>query len=151
MSWWDIGEGDLVSGDRPADIAARFLSDTAQFRKQRGEPKPDLQEFLNALQAVLTRGLSFKEEALTVVAEDESLGTLRSQVGPAGEDLIASLDKAHREMTEVYIDGWQRKPDPREVMAAFEFILRYRPDRFLSHETPIRRICLKPAPGPELK
>jgi hypothetical protein len=123
MSWWDTPRG-LVLGDGPADLAQSTLQDFAARRDREGRPRPTLPELLAAAGAVLGEpGLAARQEAGPDVP---------AAAGPAPADLVATLRQAFGEIGEEYKTYLDREPKLEEILETVQFILGYRPERYLS-------------------
>lgn len=139
MSWWDTGNGDDVIGDQSADLVRHALQQIAEARAKGSQEKPTLAELLRAIGivAISAGGQMLEDKPANprkIVAELKSGETISS--GPFREDagtsdLVPILAGNLRAIAEVYQERWERKPRLSELLYAFEFVLRYRPEDFL--------------------
>jgi len=117
MSWWDTPDG-YVLGDGPADLFRATLRTFAERRK------PTLPELLAAAgEALGTRGL---------VASREGGPGVRASEGPADPALVAALLEAFEGIRTEYRTYVDREPKLEEILETIDFIVGYRPERFLS-------------------
>jgi hypothetical protein len=136
MSWWDIGDGEVM-GDGPADVLTRALASVSQARTSQGEQLPNLQDLLSGYAAALAWWEHGSEAAgppiaLHAVTErDGSERQVRSGDAAPG-DLTSALISAVREIDAKYRDRWERPPGLRELTETLTFILAYQPEDVLS-------------------
>lgn len=117
MSWWDTSRGRTL-GDGPADHFRAALRSFAERRK------PTLPELLAAASEALgTPGL---------VATREGGADIKAATGPADVDLVATLKQAFEGMEKEYRTYLDREPKREEILETMDFILGYKPERFLS-------------------
>jgi hypothetical protein len=130
MSWWDTSRG-RVLGDGPADLFRAALRDFAERRK------PTLPVLLAAAgEALGTPGL---------VASREGGPGVPAAEGPADTDLVAALRQAFDGMRNEYRTYLEREPKPEEILETMDFILGYRPERFLSDVEGVEILAIEPA------
>jgi hypothetical protein len=139
MSWWNTGNKDDVTGDKPADIARSALQRILRERKSRSKEKPALADLLRAIGVVAT-GMAEKNLDGQTAGPPQLFAALKSgervasgplRVDARSEDLIEPLTEGLRAMAEAYQERWERRPRLSEWLNAFEFVLRYRPEEFL--------------------
>ncbi|MES1240581.1 MAG: hypothetical protein ABUT39_03085 [Acidobacteriota bacterium] len=117
MSWWDTPDG-RVLGDGPADL---FRAALRSFAKRR---RPTLPELLAAAgEALGTPGL---------VASREGGPDVQAAEGPADADLVSALREAFEAIRTEYRTYVDREPELEEILETIDFIVGYRPERFLS-------------------
>jgi hypothetical protein len=136
MSWWDIGD-DEVMGDGPADALTRALASVSQARASGGRQLPTLQDLLSGYAAALAwwdRGGSAAGTSISLLAVTERDGSKRQvRSGDAAPgDLTSALVSAVREIDAKYRDRWERPPRLRELTETLVFILAYQPEDVLS-------------------
>ena len=142
MGWWEIGQGDDIIGDSPADTIAETLGHIASCCEEQGKPKPTLKEALDAIASVLrltaTEVVENGEEIFiqSLVAELEPTSTqvCGGENDNSDEALVAAFGKAIEEITNQYQDAVDRKPRLRELLACIRFVLGYNPEEYLSIE-----------------
>jgi len=141
MSWWDIGND--MTGDTPADIMRSVLLGYAQSCDKQSIPRPDLQNVLNAVALAISKSnVSFEDvednanqivlRAIINTTEERLDSTCHKQAAtPEEASLAESFFIAIKEIESAYMDSWQRQPRIRELLYALEFILGYKPSRFI--------------------
>ncbi len=139
MSWWDTDNGDDVIGDQAADLIRHSLQQAATEKVKRAHEKPSLSDILRAVGGVAAtdnkRHLNdVPADLIEIIAVLDSGGTISS--GPLGDSTPDDLVSVFREnlaaIHNVYQERWERKPRMTEWLSALEFVLRYRPEEFLS-------------------
>jgi hypothetical protein len=119
MWWWptDDAEGE-ITGDMPADAAADLLAPM----KAR-EPKPSLDELLDALEAALAAAAP---RPYTGELGTRHLGStkLPRTPGPANPELVELLAKGIAWIAEPYQTDFQRLPTIAEYVYTVAFALR---------------------------
>jgi hypothetical protein len=128
MSWWETGKERLTIGDVPADKVTDGLKGIAAARKQDGKAEPTLQELLSSLGHVLRQ---IDPQLPPIVAKTSSGAVAEASTRDAklAEDLTAIVGA----VTDAYVDELKRKPKAKEVLACFEFVLGFEPERYLSN------------------
>lgn len=140
MSWWETGNGDDVIGDQPADLVRHGLRKIAETRTNQAQEKPRLAELLQAIGTVATGAGGKTLEAVPpnlreIVAELKSAQTLSSGLirdSPQTRDLVSILSDSLGEIAAVYQERWERNPRFSEWLQSIIFVLRYRPEDFVS-------------------
>jgi hypothetical protein len=130
MSWWDTSRG-LVLGDGPADIFGAALRDFAARRK------PALPELLAAMGEAL--GIP------ALVASREGGPGVPAAEGPADAELVSVLRRAFGEIGSEYRTYLEREPKLEEILETTDFILGYRPERFLAGVEGMEILAIGPA------
>ena len=142
MSWWDIG--DDITGDTPADIIRAALKNHAERCTEQNMPKPGLLTVLNATVLAIAQSTEKLEDIAdfnsndivikaTLNTNDECLTSTHHQQPATTEEvnLAGDMVNAIKEIEKAYLNSWQRKPRVREILYALEFILGYKPSRFI--------------------
>ena len=139
MSWWNTGNKDDITGDKPADLARSALQRIVRERESRSQEKPELADLLRAMGIVAT-GLAPKDFADQTAGMRQLFAELKSgervasgplRVEARSKDLLGPLTESLRVIADAYQERWERKPRLSEWLNAFEFVLRYRPEDFL--------------------
>ena len=139
MSWWEIGQGDVI-GDIPADIISRTFKKITTSYGETGSQKPSIQEVLDAIISVLqiqpndfisNVGVMHIQKII-VKLEGGPNNVFSKENGTADNKLIESFRDAFEEIAQEYIERWGRKPRLRELLNCIIFILGYKPEEFLS-------------------
>ena len=129
MSWWDTSRGRTL-GDGPADLFRAALRSFAERRK------PTLPELLAAAgEALGTPGL---------VATREGGPDIKAAQGPADADLVATLRQAFEGIGNEYRTYLDREPKREEILETMDFILGYKPERFLSDVEGLEILAIEP-------
>jgi hypothetical protein len=128
MSWWETGTERLTIGDAPADKITDGLKRIAAARRQNGQSEPSLPELLSSLQSVLKQS----DPQLHPLVATTSVGKVAVGSGhdPKLQEDVADIVRA---VTDAYVDELKRKPRTKEVLACFEFVLGFEPERYLSN------------------
>lgn len=130
MSWWDTSRGRTL-GDGPADLFRAALRSFAERRK------PTLPELLAAAgEALGTPGL---------VATREGGPAVKAAEGPADAHLVAALRKAFEEIGNEYRTYLDREPKQEEILETMDFILGYKPERFLADAEGLEILAIETA------
>lgn len=137
MSWWDTPEGNVL-GDGPADIVRSALKDFAARRDGEGRPRPTLAELVAAAGEALG--------ASDLVARLEDGPDVPAADGPPPEDLVAALRQAFAAIEEEYRTYLEREAKREEVLETVQFILGYRPERFLADAGGLRVLAIEQLP-----
>ena len=137
MSWWDVGgNGDDVIGDQPADIMGVALARFAAMREAQGQPKPTLQEVVDAVAALAeqTWGSPPAAAPYRIVVVREPGPDVRSDVAAQTSDdpLMATLRHAFEEIGAAYQLRWERAPRLREILETLFMVLVAYPEAYLS-------------------
>ena len=140
MSWWDVGGGDDVIGDAPADTLKRALNKIAKAREEQGKPAPTLQEMADSFAAALRAAWQKSVEARgresfnKIVIKPKSAEAIESdgKTEKGDPQLVSAFRGAIEEIAKLYEKRWERKPRLRELLETLSFILSYEPERFLS-------------------
>jgi hypothetical protein len=139
MSWWNTGNKDDVTGDKPADLARSALQRIVKERESRSQEKPALADLLRAM-GIVAKGAPEKNfddqigglhQLFAGLKSGERVASGPLQVEARSEDLLGPLTESLRIIAEAYQERWERRPRLSEWLNAFEFVLRYRPEDFL--------------------
>lgn len=125
MGWWNLpGSKDEVMGDEPADAAVAALEPIGAR-----DPRPTLDELLDALEAVLR---TLDPSVMTGHLGDAHLiaDTPRTPGVAAGE-LVEALRPGVLQIAGTYRRSLQRPPSLRELLAAISFELGAAPRDYL--------------------
>src|SRR4051812_35041941 len=136
MGWWRSGRNpDDILGDAPADILQQELERLAAA----SHTKPTFQVLLDALAAALALRAG---EALAdpgayrgqpIVARFEPpAAPLESRAADASAPARAALESALMQIAAEYDVEQSRRPTLGEVLGSVAFVLRVRPERYLS-------------------
>lgn len=138
MSWWDIGKGDNVIGDQPADILGKALEKIANERVETGKQKPTLQVLLDNLMAVIQNGtLNFFADMdnfmiKTITVELASGAKVTTGVTSLTDNkLYVEFCDTLNKIVISYENRWQRKPKLQELLACMQFVLSFEPSNYL--------------------
>ncbi len=124
MGWWNIGNGDgAVMGDEAAEVAAEVLSQLAQR-----DPRPTLDELLDALEAALRESTELVSEALG--PRHLSMATRRTPGSPSAP-IVEVLRTGLIEFEDTYRVNFKRLPMLSEVLHAISFVLSSSPREYL--------------------
>jgi hypothetical protein len=145
MAWWTIGIHDDEMGDQPANLVEIALDEFAAARLANGKPLPTPKEFLDAFARSLARqgdpgGIEELTEGRAPILHPGSGSDADPELGSLLEALVDKLKQCYRK----YRD---REARPAELCAVIAFVLRHRPDRFLSEAENWALRDLAPAPG----
>jgi hypothetical protein len=137
MGWWRSGRHPAdVLGDGPADVLQQELDRLAGTE----ETKPTFQALIDALAAVLrddARDLVEPADAYTgepIVARFEPpASTLRSAPSDRNVQVQSALASALKRIAAEYELEQSRKPTLGEILGTIAFVLRVRPERYVSN------------------
>jgi hypothetical protein len=139
MSWWETGDGKLM-GDEPADVAGDALAAVAAERSARQLPKPNLKEILDALAVACRAAVPELVDAANrgkparLVAIQEGGGRIEgdgANLAP-GDPAVNLFAEAVVNIARAYQEDWERKPQLRELLYAFVFVLGGGPEDYLA-------------------
>jgi hypothetical protein len=145
MGWWRSGDNNDVIGDGPADTLAETLDGIARDRTERGQAKPTLQEFIDAVTAAL-RG-----QAGEGIAEDQGVTgqlvpesrNVHGQADRADETLLPPLRDAFDAIRAEYRESeLNREPRPSEILESLAFVLRPSLDRYIADAEDIHLVTI---------
>lgn len=136
MGWWRSGRNpDDILGDGPADVVQQELEHLADS----SDTKPTFQALLDALAAALAMHAA---EALAdpgayrgqpIVARFEPpAAPLESRAADASAPARAALESALMQIAAEYDVEQSRRPTLGEVLGSIAFVLRVRPERYVS-------------------
>lgn len=150
MSWWTIGIQDDEIGDQPANLVEIALDDFATARRADGVPLPTPKAFLDAFaRSLLRHGVAAEFDGI----EERAAG--KAPVFHPGSDnaddpQLASLtDALVGKLKDCYRQHRDRDARAAELCAVVAFVLRHKPDRFLSRAKSWNLRLLRPALSPE--
>jgi|SRR2546426_11648459 len=139
MSWWRTVGGNMI-GDVPADLLGRAFKNLAKARDTRGQPKPTLAAILEATAAVirgnpgefLSGGSGVEIEKITARLDGEPGSISGDARGTANVEIGATLRDAFGAVAQAYQEQWGRKPSLYELLDTMAFVLRYKPETYLT-------------------
>jgi hypothetical protein len=137
MSWWDTGNDDDVIGDEAADLVRHGLE---RIVEKTAGAKPRLADLLRAIGVVAITNSGklldgVPNDLHEIVAQLKSDQTISSGVlsrWSETNDVVSMLNENLAEVAQVYTERWERNPRLTEWLETFSFVLRARPEKFLS-------------------
>ena len=116
MSWWGIGDNDVI-GDGPADVITVALRSIADERADAGRDRPSLAAFLSALGRALPGDVGRLRGRL------DDGRDVHAAPGREAEDVAIVLREAFDEIDRQYAERWGRPPNLRELLHTVLFVL----------------------------
>ncbi len=157
MGWWKTGIDNDIIGDQPVDELFFTLEAIALRCEELQQPKPTLQQVLDAIASVLRMklaelvsdgdGISIKR----LVARLEPPSTIVSGEGSTADTyLVTAFSEGLENVSMCYESVLKRQPKLRELLACISFKLSGYLDEYLSIEDDIsvREIVAEFASGP---